>query len=77
MSRNNSAFGDFEDSLLDTITADLPPRTVVLASVHRPSFTQQLTFLHDHRPALTEPLPPAGGVLARGRRISVREINPH
>jgi hypothetical protein len=70
----NTDFGDFEDSLLDLLAAEQPAK-VVLASVHRPTFSQQLTFLHSQRPGLTGLLPAAVGQAA-GRKSALREITP-
>jgi hypothetical protein len=62
---------DFEDSLLDLLCAD-QPQTVVLASVHRPTFSQQLTVLHAQHPGFTETLP--APAQAFGRKNTLREI---
>lgn len=67
-------FGDTQDSLLDLLAGE-QPRTVVLASVHRPTFSQQLTFLHARHPGLAGVMPaPVGHAAAR--KSSLREIEP-
>lgn len=66
---------DFEDSLLDLLAAESQPQKVVLASVHRPSFSQQLTVLHSMRPSFTDSQPPVAVAHAIGRKSSLREID--
>jgi hypothetical protein len=66
-------FSDSQDSLLDLL-ADAQPRKIVLASVHRPTFSQQLTVLKPQRAAGdTQPL--VAIAQAFGPKSSVREID--
>jgi len=44
------------DDLLDLLNLDEEPRRIQLASVGRPTFTQQLTVLRDELPGFARPL---------------------
>jgi hypothetical protein len=74
---DTSDFGpltDFEDSIRDFLGAEPPPpRKVNLASVHRNSFSQQLTGLQ--RPGFTDTMPPTQLAQALGRKTSLREVD--
>ena len=65
----------FHDSLLDFLADDdQQPRTVCLASVHRPTFTQQLTVLHEQLPGFGDTQPPRG-IAQLGRKTARRELD--
>jgi hypothetical protein len=60
---------DFQDSLLDLLAED-QPRKVQLASVHRPSFSQQLTVLTEQLPDFANTQPPTATIQGVSRKSS-------
>jgi hypothetical protein len=61
---------DFQDSLLELLAQDAQPRKVQLASVHRPTFSQQLTVLHERMPDFANTQPPTATVQGVSRKSS-------
>jgi hypothetical protein len=70
MSQHPFIPADFEDSLLELVALDAQPRKVQLASVHRPSFSQQLTVLRDSMPDFANTQPPTVTVQGVSRKSS-------
>ena len=71
----SQAFIDFQDSLLELLAEESEPRKVVLASVHRPTFSQQLTVLHEQLPDFSNTQPPVASVQAIGRKSTLRALD--
>jgi hypothetical protein len=69
MSQHPFFSADFQDSLLDLLAED-QPRKVQLASVHRPSFSQQLTVLTEQMPDFANTQPPTATIQGVQRKAS-------
>lgn len=66
---------DFEDSLLELLAEEAGYATVQLASVHRPTFSQQLTVLHEQLPDFSTSPPPVATAQATGRKSQIRALD--
>lgn len=76
MSQHPFFSADFQDSLLELLAEDAQPRKVQLASVHRPSFSQQLTVLTEQLPDFANTQPPTASIQGVSRKSStLRELD--